>query len=92
MRQQSTVQLSQHAKLRWTMRSGEMRMTLATAWEAAVEIHEHGDLTVDEVRYHEETETLLLRRGSWVTTVLEAQYADQAVQAAVEAAREVGNA
>lgn len=82
-----SVQLSDHARLRWTMRSGQLGTNLTTAWEEAVPIRDHGDIDAAEIRYHEPTETLLIRQNSQLTTVLRASWAEPGVQVAVEEVR-----
>lgn len=78
------IQVTTHAKLRWTMRSGDLVRSLTSAWEDGLTVTEHGDIQADEVRLHEPTGTLIVRQGSHLTTVLRANYADEQVQAAIE--------
>lgn len=79
----NSISVSDHATLRWLMRARRFHTPLRYAWEDAVEIDEHGTLFADEIRYHPQTETLLVSRNHNVTTVLNVSTVDPDVRAAV---------
>lgn len=66
------VAVSDHAHDRWAERAPETEQPPVVAWVDAAGMPGHVAVTcgVDEVRYHRETNTALLRRGMTLVTVL----------------------
>lgn len=79
-----------HARLRWTQRSASADQSLRRAWETGETIgaYAHGDLDADEVRYHERTETVIIKRAEHLTTVLDAQLIEGPPRKAIERLRD----
>jgi len=67
---------------RWPQRSDDPDVEPLTAWAEGTRIPGTG-LDADEVRYHERTETVLLRRNNTLVTVLDATTANPAVRNAI---------
>ena len=82
------VRPTNHARLRWTMRSGRLDQAVSAAWDEAVPIPRHGDIRAAEIRYHDATGTLLIRQNDRVTTVLQADFVDEEVRAAIAEVRQ----
>ena len=80
--QVSRVQVSDHAGRRWLDRSEAPCMTVLNAWGDANPIYGHG-LEGDEARYHELSETVLVRKDDTLTTVIHAPTAKLSVRRAV---------
>jgi hypothetical protein len=82
--QTARVQASEHITgLRWFQRSDDPVMAPEDAWADATTIHGHG-LEGDEVRYHEHTETVLVRKNDTLVTVIDAPTAKWTVRQAVQ--------
>lgn len=77
---------SDHARLRWTMRSGNTEMSISEAWDDSEPLPRsaHGQLSADEIRYHAATHTVILRSDIQLTTVLCAQHLSGDPRKAVE--------
>jgi len=82
--------ITTHAELRWTQRSHLADTSLRRAWETAETIapYAHGDLSADEVRYHADTETVLLDSNGNITTVLRADLLQGDPRAAIDRLQE----
>ncbi|NHN59830.1 MULTISPECIES: hypothetical protein [Halorussus] len=80
--QASCLQVSDHAERRWLERSEAPCMAVLNAWGAATPIYGHG-LEGDEVRYHELSETVLVRKNTQLVTVIHAPTAKLTVRRAV---------
>lgn len=76
------VRVSGHAARRWFERSEKPLIDPSTAWEYGTEIFGHG-LEGDEVRYHELSGTVLVRKDDTITTVIEEATAKPTVRRAV---------
>lgn len=81
------VELSAHARSRWTTRSDVPWVDLELAWYAGVELTVSG-FDADEVRYHQRSETLLVRRDVTIVTVIDATDVCRDTRAAIDAVRE----
>ena len=71
---------------RWLQRSDDPVMDPVDAWEHGRLLRGHG-LEGDEVRYHEHTETVLVRKSTNLVTVLDASDLPSQVRYAVCLAR-----
>ena len=81
LRQNITV--SGHiVRKRWFQRSNDVTMAPEDAWHEGVPIYGHG-LDGDEVRYHEYTETVLVRKNDTLVTVIDEPTAKRSVRMAV---------
>ncbi len=74
--------VSKHALKRWFQRSATPEMDPALAWAEATEIRGHG-LEGDEVRYHTPSETVIIRKGNTLVTVIAVESAMPTVRTAV---------
>lgn len=72
---------------RWLQRSDDPVMDPVDAWAHAVPLRGHG-LEGDEVRYHEHTRTVLVRKDSNLVTVFDAADLPSQVRYAVRLVRE----
>lgn len=80
------ITVSTHAQHRWRRRADpEADCSPRGAWADAVSLVGHG-LDAAEVRYHADSETLLLRERSTLVTVLDARFTDPRVRQAIERA------
>lgn len=78
-----TVSVSRHVRWeRWPQRASNPDVGPLDAWRDGTQIYGHG-LRADEVRYHNPTETVLLRRNHTLVTVLDATTARLSVQNAI---------
>jgi len=67
----SDIRVSSHALERWLERSDATLTDPADAWVAGVPVPVHPtDLQAHEVRYHDDSGTLLLRKNRTIVTVL----------------------
>jgi hypothetical protein len=81
-----SVSLTDHAFRRWHQRSEEPSTDPLVAWLQGVEVEvEYTALEGDEVRYHEATDTCLVRKDDAVVTVIEVSEAPWRTQQAVAA-------
>ena len=71
---------------RWLQRSDGPVMDPIDAWVHAVPLRGHG-LEGDEVRYHEHTRTVLVRKNTSLVTVLDAEDLPSQVRHAVHLVR-----
>jgi hypothetical protein len=65
------INLTDHAAVRWKQRTDNPGVGPIVAWNEAIRA-EPADVVADEVRYHESTDTLLVRRQTRLVTVLPA--------------------
>ncbi|MFC7028477.1 hypothetical protein ACFQJ5_14440 [Halomicroarcula sp. GCM10025324] len=72
---------------RWLQRSDDPVMDPVDAWAHGVRLRGHG-LEGDEVRYHEHTRTVLVRKNTSLVTVLNATDLPSQVRYAVRLVRE----
>ena len=76
------IQVSDHAERRWLERSEAPCMTVPNAWADATPLYGHG-LEGDEARYHDLSETVLVRKDRHIVTVIHAPTAKLTVRRAV---------
>lgn len=79
----SRVQISRHVRIeRWASVSDDPVVDPLTAWEYGEEVLGTG-LVGDEVRYHEYTGTILVRRTHTIATAIDLETARPEIRAAV---------
>lgn len=76
------IDLTDHAAERWAARSADVDHGPIVAWIEGEPVTGH-DLDADEVRYHPESGTVLLRRDEALVTVLDIATARPPVRRAV---------
>lgn len=81
-----TVRPSEHARLRWIMRSGCLEASLRDAWDRATAVAPPEGVSGDEIRWHPETDTLLVAKDDEIATVLRGDLVDEGELEVVEAA------
>lgn len=77
--------VSEHAAERWHQRTDAPGIGPLVAWNAA-ERRDIDGLHGDEIRYHRETETLLIQKDSVLVTVVDVSTARPSIQASVHVA------
>ncbi|WP_134671736.1 hypothetical protein [Halorussus marinus] len=83
MSETARLRVSKHVRgERWAQRSADPVMNPVDAWADATEIFGHG-LDGDEVRYHEHSETVLVRKDDTLVTVIDATTAKRSVRHAI---------
>jgi len=76
--------VSRHAQQRWIQRSSLPSMDPLVAWRSPdAQLLRNHDLDGDEVRYHEPSDAVLVRKDDTLVTVIHAPSAKWRVRAAV---------
>lgn len=78
------VSLTDHASWRWCQRSDDPTVDPLVAWIQGVEVR-GTSLEGDEIRYHERTDTCLIRKNDALVTVVNASRASPQTREAVTA-------
>lgn len=78
------LEVTEHVCDRWQSRS-DVSMPILQAWEDGIEMTGHG-LVADEVRYHSETDTALLRGTNGIMTAIDVGTARKEIRYAAQAA------
>ena len=77
----STVQASNHSKLRWQMRGNSPGLPVSIVWERAEPVSLSKNQDFEEVRLDKESSTLLCCRDRTIVTVLRAGWKEFTKQA-----------
>lgn len=84
------VDLTAHASTRWRQRRRRTDPLVGprVAWFEGVRLPSTHGLDADEVRYHEPTDTLLLRHEDRLVTVIAREFATEAAKQATDLAQQ----
>ncbi|WP_435145948.1 hypothetical protein [Halobaculum sp. P14] len=78
-----SLRVSEHARTRWLERTADARLDPHGAWLEATPVRRHG-LDGDEVRYHDPSSTVLIRKDDTLVTVISLDDATYSVHASVQ--------
>lgn len=78
-------EVTSHALERWSVRSSMPALDIRVAWLDAIELDD-SDVNGDEVRYHANSETCLVRKNDSIITVLDADNVRPKTERAISAA------
>lgn len=79
------IEISIHAHRQWRKRSDVPGLDPTLAWELGIPLDEVEDF--EEGRYHEQSETVLFRRGTVLVTVYDARDVTADLRATINACR-----
>lgn len=80
-----SVEITDHALERWSNRSDVQELDPRVAWVCGIEIENSG-LEGDEIRYHEQSRTCLVRKDVAIVTVVDATEVRPETEYAIEVA------
>ena len=80
------IDFTRHAYRQWQKRSDVPGLDPTLAWELGIPLNGVEDF--EEGRYHEQSETVLFRRGTVVVTVYDARDVTADLRATINACRE----